>query len=132
MGLCNLLDHRHSQAELQAEKLFGEVLELFRLVQRDTSVKITKPLLLDAVATLCRNQALATIIVQSGFVPDLLTVAFDGSGGSGIIAGGVRRAAVNSLVSLSINYAARVELRRQVGRWAGGQVGRWAGGQVGR
>ena len=71
---------------------------------------------LEAIATLCRNKALATIIVQTGFAPDLLKVAFDGSGGSGIIAGGVRRAAVNSLVSLSINYGARVELRRQVGR----------------
>ena len=113
VGLVNLLGHVHAQAELRAENLLGEFKRLCHACKTDSQMALVVPVLIRAVEGLCRNQSLSMAMVRAGFAPRLLLIAEDTSGGDGIIAGGVRRAAVNSLTALSQNTEARVELKKQ-------------------
>ena len=112
-GLVNLLGHTHAQSELRAEGLLPDLLILLRYVETDSGMKLRFPMFIRGIEGLCRNRKLAMLMVRVGFGPDLLRVASDLSGGAGLIAAGVRSAAVNALISMSQNPEARVQLKNE-------------------
>ena len=112
-GLHNLCGHEYAQHELHHEGLFGSVLALLRECDRggEASMKLAVPAVVEVIEILCRNPKLMLFVVSGGFVPYILRIASDDSGGGGTLAGSLRINAIQALTALSKAMDARVERR---------------------
>ena len=124
-GFVNLIGHRYCHGQLLADNLLPRVLLLLKECQQNASMRLVIPQVIAAIETLCNNDEVAPVLLKSGFVSELLTVATDTSTGDGLIALSMRRSAVQALVAMSKGQHAKIELKARA-RCLTGPVGRTA------